>query len=182
MHSTPAESGLAICAMAVLLTGAAHASVDFILHLPLYAITITSIVAAGTGSVIPQNKNRTAIIMTLVICLGLIPLITPMTKYDDGGYIVSASNDRLASLLTWSPTNPQVWRRMGANISEKNSPETDALAEEFIEQAAQYDPTSFNIWIKLGKLRLKRGNESGAKEAFGKATAIRSWAPVPKME
>ncbi len=105
-----------------------------------------------------------------------------MTKYDTEGYIVTASNDRLASLLTWSPTNPKVWRRLGANIAQKNTPETDALAEEFLEQATQYDPNNFNIWIKLGKLRLKRNNKSGAKEAFSKATAIRSWAPVPKID
>jgi len=182
LHSPPLENSLAICAVAVLIAGAAHASVDFILHLPLYAITVASIIAAGTKAP-PNNKShRNAIVLTLIICLGLIPLTRPMTEYDTGGYIVSASNDKLATLMTWSPTNSQVLRKFGANIAQRNMPETDVLSEVFLERAAEYDPNDFNIWIKLGKLRLKRNNTSGAKEAFKKATAIRSWAPVPKID
>ncbi len=180
--STTIENSLVICVIGVIITGVAHASVDFILHLPLYAVMLASIIATGIRKDPPQKYQRTAIVMTLVICFGLMPLTTSMTKYDNSGYIVTASNDKLASLMRWSPTNPQVLRRFGANIAQLETPATDRLSEEFLEQAAKYDPGNFNIWIKLGKLRLKSNNKSGAKEAFSKATAIRSWAPVPKID
>ncbi len=175
------ESGIAICSVAALIVGLVHGSVDFILHLPLYSMTLASILALGTEYTAPSSSRKSAIAAALFLALLLIPLTVPMSKYDSSGYIPTASAQRVASLLTWAPTNPQLWRRFGAVVSRQKTAETARLAERCLEVASQYDPCNFNVWIQLGKRRLACGDRQGAQEAFDRATAIRSWAPVPKL-
>jgi len=181
-HLSLAVHPLSLAAAAVLITGLTHASVDFIIHLPLYSITIATIIAAGLPPAANRKHLKTALAITLLISFGLMPLTKPLSKYDTGGYAVTDSNDRLAKLLTWSPTNPQILRRLAANCTRLNTRPAKELAEEFITLAAQYDPNDMDIWIQLGNIRLKCGNKPGAKEAFKKAKSIRSWAPIPKTE
>ena len=168
---------------AVLVTALAHTSVDFIFHLPLYAITLAMLLAAGK----PANEKDSprfqiaALAATLALCLGLLPLMQPLSNYDAAGYVVSVRPDKLARLLSWSPTNAAIYRRLAADCIAANQPASLATAEKLLEKAVDYDPTDFNIRIALGKLRLQRGDRQGAIEAFNAAKAIRSWAPVPKI-
>ena len=173
--------GLAICSVAAITVGAVHASVDFILHLPLYAITLASLAALGVRYTTSTKRHRIAIATTAIVTICLIPTIGPMTHYDASAYMATRSFDKLATLLTWAPTNSQLWRRFGAMAVQQKTEPSLALAERCLERAAQYDPCDFNIWTQLGKLRLERGDKAAAREAFARATAIRSWAPVPKI-
>ncbi len=175
------NSSVAVCAIAVLVTAGAHSMFDFILHLPLYAIVLATIVGAGATLRQDHKLYRAAIILTLLVAIGLIPLLKPLTKYDKDGYVISASNDQLAKLLTWTPTNTMVLRRLAASIRRINKSETDVFAEEILIKISEYDPTNFKSWINLGNILLKRGDKIGAKECFDKATEIRCWAPVPKI-
>lgn len=178
------NSIVAICAVAVLSTAIAHSMVDFILHLPLYTITLATLVGTGMPRLSWRfnRLNRIAITVTLLLAVALVPMCKIITQYDRPGFLTSASNDQLIKSLIWAPINTPAWRRLGANIKQIGIPETNLLAESILEQVAQYDPTNFQVWINLGKAKLELNDRCGAKKSFEKATEIRSWAPVPKIE
>ena len=46
-------------------------------------------------------------------------------------------------------------------------------------QSMLYDPSNYRHWVKLGELRLKLGDHAGAREAYERAHALRSWVGVP---
>jgi len=157
-------------------------SVDFIYHLPLYALTLTTILAALSPPQQPQKKAATAGILTLLTCLVIMPFIRPISTYDSDGYIVAAPPQKLTKLLAWSPANSLIMRRLAAQCANRATPARLAAAEEFLTRAAECNPTDFNIRIALGKVRLKRGDRKGAAAAFKDAKAIRSWAPTPQIK
>ena len=173
---------ISICAVAVLATAGAHSMFDFILHLPLYAILLATIISACMPVQETTNWRKTSVTLMFMIAISLIPLLKPLTKFDKDGFVITADNNRLAKLFIWSPTNTVLWRRFGARIQRGNTPETKSLAKDILEQVTVYDPTNFNVWINLGKFRLKEGDKSGAKECFDRAKSIRIWAAVPKIE
>jgi len=170
----------ALIAITAIITALTHSSVDFIMHLPLYTITLAVIIAIC----IPQKNSRhttLAAALTLIILITLIPFKQPLTNYDTNGCIVAADSTRLTRLLTWSPTNPMILRRLAANFASTNTPESLKLAEKTLTLAADYDPTNFEIWTALGKLQLKLGKKNAARQSFRNAKQIRSWAPTPTI-
>jgi len=182
----PQDEAVASCALAcvgALAVAATHALVDFPLHLPLYAITVATLV----GSLWPAQDNEggydasrwphivSIAIATLMLGLG------PACRLGSSRQLSGASTPQIIRTLTWAPTSALVWRRLCAKLSMSPSEPVRRFGERCLTQAAKYDPNNYPLLRRLGAVRQALGDNRGANEAYRRIEALRDWIKLPVL-
>ncbi len=174
---------------AACLIAAFNAAFDFPLHTPLYAGVLSVLAALSLSAPADSRAEREepARIVPFSLVAGLLAALVfgltlkPMHLRDTPRAARSATPDQLARAIAWAPTSWQDWYSFGRQACLMNSPESWALGERCIAQAAAYDPNNYRLWLELGKLRLHLGDRAGARQAFERVRALRAWVPLPPV-
>jgi O-antigen ligase len=172
---------------------ATHALVEFVLHLPLYAFTVAALVtchpslAPATRTPPPPGPRPSLCgaclpALTLAAILALAPWHAPIQRFDSLGFASAADAAALVHALSWAPTSPHLWVRLGERFADADNPATRRLGDRAATIGLEYDPHNCMLWVRLGHLRLRLGDRRGAKAAFDRASELRSWIKVPKIE
>lgn len=188
----PAAVGAAAAAAAV------HACFDFAPHLPLYAVTLSSMLGLvlATGAQSRTHRSATGhpqseIVMgrlprSSLLGLGLLILLSfqcrNMRDLDSPARMTDMDIDRLARAVVWSPTSWQTWFYFGRACWLKAERKAFLLGERCISTAGELDPNNYRLWLELGQLRLKLGKREEARKAFARAKKLRYWVTVPEIE
>jgi O-antigen ligase len=190
LRTTPAgQLAIPAAAAGALAAAAAHALVDFPMHLPLYAITLASMTGmlwpepdrAGTGGQPPPATDVPAP-GRWIGAAGFATVLLLLwfdTRLDTAGRIGSASLYDTSRALASAPTSPVAWRRLAALLWQNGSTSARTLAERCLSQAAAYDPNDYPLWRRLGDMRRDLGDQEGALDAYRRVKALRSWVDVP---
>jgi len=187
-HYIPAVAG----AMTV---AGIHSAFDFAPHVPLYSITLCSILGMAIAPATPGNstmvsKHRARSFLDCIlssigmICCLFMLFQSNSIQYLDSGHYLSQSDSRIAAkALTWAPTNWQAWYNLGRSLCiDDQSPETLAIAERLITQATLYDPNNYKLWNALGDFRMNLGLTRAAQQAFDRVKELRSWHLIPNLD
>lgn len=173
----------AIAAVGAIAAVATHALVDFPLHLPLYAITVSTL-AAGLWHPAQTAARPSArfIIHTPAVFVAILVLsLGSACRFDAPGFISGATTPQLTRALVWAPTSPLIWRRWSASLFEHGSKQHRHLAEHCLTQAATYDPNNYPLWRRLGQVRQELGDNRGANKAYRRVEALRDWIKLPVL-
>jgi len=161
----------------------AHALGECALHLPLYAVTLASIVglalrpppAAGAAG---ARRGGPAL-----ICLACLALLTPawrdMQRLDAPDELWVANARDVARALIGAPTSWQAWYEFGRRVAALERPGAGRLAEACVSRATECDPNNYRLWLAAGHYRLASKDYAGARRAFARARQLRSWVEVP---
>jgi tetratricopeptide (TPR) repeat protein len=174
-------------AAGALAAAAAHATVEFALHAPLYAVVLASLVglalrhfpadAASATRAAPRLPWIPAV--SLLIALILTPLAKRMETMDSGEALSRLDSREAGRAMIWAPTSWFAWFEMGKQAAALATPDGIRFAERCITQAGEYDPKNYRLWKYLGELRLALGNRAGARDAFKRVHELRSWVNIP---
>ena len=181
-----------VAAGAGLTAAAVHAVIDFSPHVPLYAVTLATLVGMTVhippdiprGLRPPAAARRLSILVTgfaFLMSIALTFFHREMRMYDSKSYIARLRPDRLALALRWAPTSSTIWYAMGRAACFLDTIEGGEFGEACITQSVTYDPQNYRFWRELGHLRLSLGDKAGAREAFKRTQALRSWVKVPEI-
>ncbi|MFU8780706.1 MAG: O-antigen ligase family protein [Kiritimatiellia bacterium] len=182
----PNTTALAPAAIGALAAAAMHATLDFPLRLPLYAITLAAISAllwpapsqTETNDLRPNATHTTAIAIGLLFALLSLPA---NLQLDAPGTITAAPPAMAMRALHAAPTYPIVWRRLAATLWQHPDPEAHAYAVALLTQAAEYDPNNYILWRTLGERRQAIGDNTGANAAYHRVRELRDWVRVPTL-
>lgn len=183
----------AVCG-AILMAGL-HSSFEFIMHLPLYALVVFSMVGLlfSRQQTDANSTQETAMnlfrrmplpeLTGLVVLLVFSTMTKPMKLLDSWGHLAGSKPPEAARAMVWAPTSQLAWRRFGIKIAENASAnkETKQFGERCLTQAAEYDSNNAKLWLRLGKLRLELGDKPGARKAFANVKKIKSWMGTPDV-
>lgn len=170
----PSQANAFAAAGAGALTAASiHAIVDFPLRLPLYALTLTALVTLlWPTQPQPNRAQRILISFALLLVIATAPI---KLNLDSQSVITTADPITSQKALAYAPTFPLIWRRMSA-ITAELDPKTSL---DFLNQATQYDPHNYPLWINLGKRYHALGLNHAARQAYHQAKALRDWIKIP---
>jgi len=175
---------LAPAAIGALAAALCHASLDFPLRLPLYAITLAALAALLWPA--PNGCFRTTATLPTVLALGMgliLALVAPPLplQLDTPAVIASASPRIALRALRAAPTHPLVWRRLAAIHWQSADPRERILSADLLSQAASYDPNNYVLWRTLGERRQALGDNRGANAAYQRVRELRDWVRVPHL-
>lgn len=180
---------IAVCGAATV--AAVHASCDFAPHLPLYAFTLCTILGlilepppAERPASIPAPARWRACPESIFLLLAAIFLsFFSRSMYPYGTNLIHREETPLtiARGLTGAPSFSYLWSAMGRAAWAAGTPATLQFAARCMNQAAEYDPKNYHLWLDTGKLRLETRDYRGAEEAFQRVKALRSWVPIPAI-
>jgi hypothetical protein len=188
LPSTPAAIRLG--ATGALLVAALHCMVDFPLHLPLYTLTLASVV----GLLLPPPaagitpRQRTLCLAPAVLGLAAAAGIAVagadrLRKADTYEELQNASLPELRSALVSAPTSWHAWYLLGyaacAEGVQQKKVRLCFVGEQFMTQATRYDPQNYRLWHQLGRTRDALLDDYGADEAYARANQLRSWVKPP---
>jgi hypothetical protein len=174
-HAPAAVSAIAVAAT--------HALVDFPLHLPLYAITVTSLLGFLWSPHTTQCRYHAAKwphFAGIAVALGVL-LLGSKARLDAPGLLSGADTPTTTRALVWAPTSSLGWRRLCAKLSQEESEESRQLGERCLTQAAIYDPNNYPLWRRLGEVRQALGDNRGANQAYRRVEALRDWIKLPVL-
>ena len=157
----------------------------------LYTITLAALVGlalkpAQDSKDLPQ-KNGTPSFIYYLGGLLLIAVIffaggPDTTKLDSSDNIKKASARELCRTLTYSPSSWQAWYHLGNTSIISGMPGSYEFGERCITQAVTYDPLNYRLLKQLCLVRMHHGDIDGAKEAYKKLNALRSWVKIHELE
>ena len=188
---TRARADMATAVWSGLSAAALHASFEFAMHLPLYALTT----AAMAGLLLSRQDDgllwplkRKAIFRRIdwPSALGLASVIIlssqvrPMRDMDAPEYLRKADARQVARALTWAPSSWHAWYQLG-RVTWGNTPDHTRLSEKCITRAAELDPNNYLLWRDLGNLRRDLGMTDEARAAYARVKQLRSWVSVPDL-
>lgn len=186
------DSAVSAPLLAGLATVAIHACFDFAPHLPVYAMTVATMLGflAGrpdrglllrfpTASFL--NRQAWPSMLALVL-VGILSLHAhSMRVMDSPGRMADLGIRRLAVAMQWSPVSWQTWFYFGRECCRDRQRESKLLGERCITEAARLDPNNYLLWRELGHLRLKLGMTDKARTAFARTKELRYWVDVPDI-
>jgi len=180
-RGVPGTRSFRIAALGALVAAGIHALVDFPLRVPLYSVLLAVLVALSFE--LPDARARSFVPHVLAFCAAMLlfPFWRSMRTLDSTPYIIRAPAEELARGLTWAPTSWRTWYYFGRTLARKKTPETRALGEACMTQAAMYDPNNYVVWRALVMFRLRLGDLAGAREAHARVRQLRSWVPLPDI-
>jgi len=172
---------------------AVHSLVDFPLHIPVYSVTLASLV----GMLAPFPRPR----LREVRLAGRVRLRIPMTaaaniaiaavlavcwgrfaRLDSATVMSGLEISGVRRALVWAPTSSEAWQQLGrAAVEARRTPQTERFRESCVARAVEYDPNNYRIWYTLGLLRDSLGDRCGAAEAFARTKELRDWYDVPYL-
>ena len=183
-NQTDAPNMLAPAAMGALAAAVMHATLDFPLRLPLYAITLVALAALLWPAPNSCFRQKATLPPIVVMGLGLLVALISLPanlRLDAPGTIASATPRQAIRTLHAAPTYPIAWRRLSAIHWQKNDPQHRALAVELLTQATAYDPNNYILWRTLGQRRQALGDHAGANAAYQRVRELRDWVRVPHL-
>jgi O-antigen ligase len=196
LHSALGTKSDPLIGIAVLAAAAAagvNAMLDFPLHIPVYAITLASLVGLilpfpchGTRRLRLKDGRRLPLpsvaTVNLVCVLVSVPLWGQYQRLDAPGRMRNAETPAFARALRWAPTSPSAWRYLGWKAKRSiGGVKGAAFRETCLTTAAHYDPNNYRVWLKLGEARLALGDRAGARQAFARVNELRDWVQTPHI-
>jgi len=187
----PPDRPLTVGAGGALAVAAVHAAGDFAMHIPLYAVTLASILGSACGiepggraAPPPRRTSRAALACAAAALLAALSaaVFAPWTgRLALHPRLAEQDLPALARAMTWAPTSPEVWYNFGWEADRAAPRRARKFAEACMTQAAAYDPNDYLLWKEIGDRRLKLGDIPGARAAFARVKALRSWVRVPDL-
>lgn len=182
-----ADSVRLVAAGGALAVAAVHASLDFALSVPLYAVTLAALAGALAAPESPAEAEVGAragfsgalagVTAALVLCVWW----GEMGALDSEADLIASPPEQLARAVVWAPPSAQAWYHLGRAASDSSDRDIVRFGERCLLQAAWYDRNNYRVWRELGAARLKLGNRMGARTAFARVKEIRAWVPVPAV-
>lgn len=187
---TPLPEAVVVACSGALAVAAVHSLFDFPTHLPLYALALGSMAGLLLPPPVPATRRlkRLAMLPLIVAVTGSGALLcshpASLKNMDDPAYLQKARYRDLHQALVWAPTSV-TWLYLGHAMyregATRMSPELSKAGETFMTQAALLDPQNYRLWYEVGEIRLALRDNSGAREAFGRAHTLRSWMHAPPI-
>lgn len=181
---------LTLCVAGVLVAVATHALTDFAIRIPLYFLTVCSMIGlvlspsqtepckktgnTGLGMLLPTG----ALIITVLLCIpgkGIYEI-------DSSDYFETATNDKICRALTWNPTSWHAWYYLGKVSVALKTDDACRFGEKCLTQAASYDPRNYLVWEELTLLRMSLQDIDGAREANRRLKELRPWKQITELE
>lgn len=167
-----------------LVAAAAHALVEFALHIPLYAVSLCAVAGTGLRTAAGTRRARLALVQSgLALSAAIVVSSAWMSglRLDAPSVIAAASPRDVVRAVIWAPTSWHAWSALGRAVAATQVSGAAELGEQCLAQAAAYDPNNYRLWKALGEMRLNRKDYTGAREAFARVRALRDWVPVPEV-
>lgn len=178
----------------VVVVVAVHAVFDFPLRIPVYALTVATLVGLlfrplpvrWPGSFLGRLEPGPSLALFPLICclilIGLHPYQRAAHLLDRSSYLQRAPVQERLRAIAWSPANAQAWFFLGWQIGAldpKVYPAEYRVGEQCVARAAELDPNNYRIWRHLTAMREALGDTAGADEAWQKARTLRPWISLP---
>ncbi|OGV68577.1 MAG: hypothetical protein A2283_10890 [Lentisphaerae bacterium RIFOXYA12_FULL_48_11] len=184
---TPNNALIALCVAGVLVTAATHSLTDFALRIPIYFLTVFSMIGLilSTSNIEQDTKHAFDHILPLTGLLIVLLLSTSgksVYKTDFSDFFETASNEEICRALVWSPTSWRAWYSLCRASVAIKSDEACRFGEKCLSQATQYDPRNYALWEELACLRLGIQDIDGAREAYRKLQELRPWKQISELE
>lgn len=190
----PPELSLAIAG--ALVVAAVHNGVDVPMHTPLYAMTFASLLGMAFPSPDTAEKQPflvgfavpprlwSAAALTAAFATGAFFLFAGVEPYraDLQDSVVSGNADQLSRGLVRAPTSWATWYHLGRCAFRARNRAAYRFGERCVTRATEYDPKNYRLWEALGHIRLSMGYQDGAREAFERMHALRSWKKPPRIQ
>ncbi len=170
-----------MAAMAAGTVAAAHAFVDFPLHVPLYAMALSLILGAALAPMVPDKRVWMPAVAALALALAALPRWQYVTNGDAQDALNQAGLPPLASLMRAMPTSSQVWFNFAVEAHKAAPEKSKDLMLSCLAQAGACDPNNYLLWLEIGKNRLMLGDNDGARAAFRRVRELRSWVTLPPV-
>jgi hypothetical protein len=170
---------------------AAHAVVEFALHIPLYAVMLGTVAGAGfdasgheestafPGAGGARRERRQA------LGLGVALLVAVFwgrdMRLDSPAVLRDAPLEKRVRALVLAPTSWHAWYHLARKVRRLDTPGAGEFAESCMSQAVAYDPNNYRLWLAVGKQRLKIDDRAGARAAFARVRELRYWVSVPEV-
>lgn len=169
---------------------AANALVDFPLHVPLYTLTATLLVAAALrpsnahGALasrwVQMTRGVPVLELLLLDVILVIALFTgPMSRFDQPHQLHRMEMSQLAAVTTWSPTDARAWYYLGKQALRTQNAAQVEWGVDCLQQAGRCDPNNYRLWRAIAGRLAAAGAKPEALEAYRQMRALRSWVPVP---
>jgi len=168
-------------AMAAATVATAHAFVDFPLHVPLYAVTLSLILGAALAPLVPGKRMWIPAMAALAFALAVLPRWQYVTDGDTQDALNRADLPSLAARLRAMPTSSQVWFNFALEAHKAAPGKSRELMRNCLTQAGAYDPNNYLLWLEIGRNRLMLGDNEGARAAFQRVHELRSWVTLPPV-
>ncbi len=188
---SPDESTITACVLGAIVAVAIHAFLDFAIRVPLYAMTLSSLMGLSlraspkqtsdpdTSGLHPRHYYLFGMLFpVLILVFGGID----SAKLDSPDYIKQASPARLCRTLTYAPSSWQTWYHLGNASIKSGLPDSYEFGEHCITQATKYDPLNYRLWTRLCRVRLYLKDEEGAEDAYRRLKKLRSWVTIKELE
>ena len=182
----PPDATQAAITAGVITAAAIHGLFEFVLHLPVYELVLATVVGLHWRQRTEQRgaDGRAASpwppLAALAVALVLLPTVPNAQRLDRLGHISAADPPALLEVLVATPTSPHAWMRL-AERTMAIQPAQVELIEACALQAVNYDPNSYDMWRRLGRLRQASGDIAGARAAYQQVKRLRAWVTVPQL-
>ena len=181
-YRPPENRILLMSAGGAAVAAAVHATNEFALHAPLYAIVLSSVLGLPIWRKPPiSGRVPRLALLSLAAALALCPAGLAMQRMDSASYLWRADIGDLRRALLAAPTSRDAWYYLSRRITQAGGTQAGPFAEKCMSQAAAYDPNNYLLWLDLGNLRLKMNDDAGTRAAFRRVKELRSWAEVPRV-
>ncbi|MDD4872815.1 MAG: O-antigen ligase family protein [Kiritimatiellae bacterium] len=179
-----------LCVGGMLVAVAVHALTDFALRIPLYFLTVCSMIGLAISPGVPctvehSNRHTFSILLpagALVIIAGLSCMGKEIYQLDSTDHLDTAANDRICRALSWSPTSWHAWYQLGKTAVTLKTDNACRFGENCLTQSVKYDPNNYLIWQELSLLRLSLQDLDGAREAYKHVKKLRAWKQIKELE
>ena len=188
------SSPLELAGVAALCIAAFNSLLDFPLHSPIYLLVLAALLGTlpESNRATPENGTGTSN-GTLTVTPGTVPGIclflslavgipcSRNMRLDSPSHIRKYGVHRLAKAVQWAPTSWYAWYLLGYHSAKTKDAEGLEFAEHCMLQAANYDPNNYKLWLRLGKVQMKKGDLSEARRSFARVKDLKSWVEVPRL-
>ncbi|MBN2302046.1 MAG: O-antigen ligase family protein [Lentisphaerae bacterium] len=166
-----------------------HAVFDFPVRIPLYAFVLASFIGLVITPYTCHHRIHIVAGRRLVApLLGILAVVLigihsgKIYDFDSSDAMMCADANRLAKMLTWSPTSWQAWYHLGRKAVADPSIDGVSYGHKCITQATEYDPNNYRLWAEICRLRHSLGDKQGAHAAYDRLRSLRTWVRIKEME
>jgi len=180
---------ISLCVAVALVTVTAHAFVDFAIRIPLYFLTVTSLIGLVISPAVSPKQVSAGRVQpvlfpaaALVIVLAVSFMGRRIYELDSSDVLEKTTGTDVCRAIVWSPTSWQAWFHLGRLSVEMKSDAACRFGERCLTQSAQYDPNNYLIWNELCLLRLSLQDVDGSTEAYHRVKELRDWKKIKELE
>lgn len=188
----PASGPVVLAVTGAALVAAVHCLFDFPFHLPLYTVTLASLIGLILPAPAPERTPVRRLLQLAPVFVGLsasavIALSSAgrLRDVDTFEALERAQLPELRRAVVWAPTSWHAWYFLGRAACTQGVATRQVhlcfFGEELMTQATRYDPQNYRLWYELGRTRRALREYDRAREAFYRAHELRPWLPVPPL-